>query len=170
MIDTAQKFADAGKASLDTMMAVFSVAFDSGERLVALNLGTSRSLLNEGAANADAALDVKNIGDLFKLEATMGRSVINMGTECVRNAFEIVTQGQQEIWQLIEPRITELNKEITTTLDDAVKSMPAGSDLAFAAVMSALEVAKRSGQARKSSKDISSETLEEASDSERKTA
>jgi len=161
MIATAEKFADAGKLSLDTMTSVLDVAFDSSARLMALHLDTSRSLLQDGASHAAAVLDAKNTMDLFQHEAALGQSVIDSATACVRGAYEIVTQGQHTILQLMEPRIAEFNREITTVLDNAAKSLPAGSDLAFAAVMSALQVAKGTAGSGASAKDIPTEAQEE---------
>jgi len=170
MIATAEKFLDSGKAGLDTMTAVFNIAFDSSARLMALNLGTSRSLMQDGANRANTLLDTRNTGELLKHEMALGQSVIDNATACVRGAYEIVSEGQQAILQLIEPRIAEFNRELTTNIENAARSAPAGTDLAVAAVMSALQLAKRVAGVSEPASESPAEAHEETSRPARKSA
>lgn len=170
MIATAEKFADISIASLDTMSAVLNVAFNSTARLTALSLGTSRSMLHDGVSRASAMLDARNTGEILTHETALGQSVIDNAIACIRSAYEIVTEEHQAILQLIEPKIAEFNREITRNLDEAAKSVPAGSDLAFAAVMSALQVAKHATGDDESAKEGATESQEVTSRPARKSA
>ncbi|MBD5802805.1 Phasin protein [Azoarcus sp. Aa7] len=170
MIATAEKFVDSGKAGLDTMTAVFNIAFDTSARLMALNLGTSRTLLQDGASRASTLLDPLKTGELLTHEMALGQSVINNATACVRGAYEIVSEGQQAILQLMEPRIAEFNRELTANIDNAARSAPAGTDLALAAVMSALQLAKRATGASEPASESLTESQEETSRRARKSA
>lgn len=170
MIATAEKFVDSGKAGLDTMTAVFNIAFDTSARLMALNLGTSRTLLQDGANRATTLLDMQNAGERLTYEMALGRSVIDNATACVRGSYEIVSEGQQAMLQLMEPRIAEFTREITTNIDNAARSAPAGTDLALAAVMSALQLAKRATGASEPADESLTEAHEETSRRTRKSA
>jgi adenine-specific DNA methylase len=55
--------------------------------------------------------------------------------------YEIASQSQEEFSKLFEAQIAELNKNLATALDKAAKSAPAGSDVAVAAVKSAIAAA-----------------------------
>ncbi|MCK9986589.1 MAG: hypothetical protein AzoDbin1_03061 [Azoarcus sp.] len=172
MIATAEKFVDSGKAGLDTMTAVFNIAFDTSARLMALNLGTSRTLLQDGASRATSLLDPQKTGERLTHDMALGQSVIDNATACVRGAYEIVSDGQQAILQLMEPRIAEFNRELTANIDNAARSAPAGTDLALAAVMSALQLAKRAtgtGTGEAASESLT-ESHEETSRRTRKSA
>ena len=94
MTDFTEKVAAAGKSSVDVLFALANTAFDSSERLVALNLNTSRSLLDEGVANARALLAVKDVQELAKLQASFGQPLVNKAAGYARGAYEIVAQGQ----------------------------------------------------------------------------
>lgn len=170
MIATAEKFVDSGKAGLDTMTAVFNIAFDTSARLMALNLGTSRTLLQDGASRATSLLDPQNTGERLTHDMALGQSVIDNATACVRGSYEIVSEGQQAILQLMEPRIAEFNRELTANIDNAARSAPAGTDLALAAVMSALQLAKRATGAGEAASESLSESDEETSRRTRKSA
>ena len=170
MIATAEKFVDSGKAGLDTMTAMFNIAFDTSARLMALNLGTSRTLMQDGASRANTLLDSQNTGEILKREMALGQSVLDNASACVRGSYEIVSEGQQAILQLIEPRIAEFNRELTTNIDNAARSAPAGTDLALAAVMSALQLAKRATGANETVSENAVEPSEETSRPARKSA
>ncbi|CAI09311.1 phasin family protein [Aromatoleum aromaticum] len=170
MIAAAEKFAETSIASLDTMTAVLEVAFDSAARLTALNFSTSRSMLHDGVSRASAMPDATNTGEILTPETSLSQSVIDTVLAYIRSANEIVAEGHQAILQLVEPQIAEFNREITRNLDTAAKSVPAGSELAFAAVISALQVAKRATGSGESAKGGSTESQEETSRPARKSA
>ncbi|WP_407278006.1 phasin family protein [Aromatoleum evansii] len=170
MIATAEKIVDSGKAGLDTMTAVFNIAFDTSARLMALNLGTSRTLLQDGASRVTTMLDPQKAGELLTHDMGLGQSAIDNATACVRGAYEIVSEGQQAILQLMEPRIAEFNRELATSIDNAARSAPAGTDLALAAVMSALQLAKRATGASEPASEGPTESNEESSRRARKSA
>ncbi|NMG17267.1 phasin family protein [Aromatoleum bremense] len=170
MIAAAEKFANTSIASFDTMTAMLNVAFNSTAHLTALNFSTSRSMLHDGASCASAMLDARNTGEIFTHETSLGQSVIDNALAYIRSANEIATEGHQAILQLVEPQIAEFNREITRNLDKAAKSVPAGSELAFAAVISALQVAKRATGSGESAQEGSTESQEETSRPTRKSA
>lgn len=143
MIAATEKLVDAGLLGLDTMSALFNVAFDSAARLTTLNLDRSRAVLQEGTAHASAMLTARNARDLLDHETALSRLAVDNATHCIRSAYEIVSEGQHAMLALIEPRLAEFEIELADTFEKAAKSVPGGADLALAAVMSALEVAKR---------------------------
>jgi adenine-specific DNA methylase len=58
-----------------------------------------------------------------------------------RSIYEIATQTQEELTKVFEAQYVEINKNVTSALDKAVKNAPAGSDVAVAAVKSAIAAA-----------------------------
>jgi hypothetical protein len=55
--------------------------------------------------------------------------------------YEIATQTQEELSKVVEGQFSEMNKNVATALDKAAKNAPAGSDVAVAAVKSAIAAA-----------------------------
>ena len=51
------------------------------------------------------------------------------------------TRSQEALSQVVEAQISELNQKLALALDEAVKSAPAGSDLAVNALRSAISAA-----------------------------
>ena len=115
--------------------------FDSAERLTILNLNTARMFMDDGSATLRALLAVKTPEDLVALQtATVrpsGEKLIGYYREC----YEILAQGMEEVVKPFEVQLAELNKLVASSLEKAAKSAPGGSDMAVAAVKSAIATA-----------------------------
>ncbi|HJV24870.1 MAG TPA: phasin family protein [Aromatoleum sp.] len=175
MIPNAEKIvetiADVQNHTLDTATAVANAALNSNDHLLALTLGTWRSLIVEVANNANAIVDVKEVGELIKLETAFGWRMIDKSAESARLAFEIIGQYQQTTLGLIEPGISEFMQECVSRLEKVAGSVKPGSNLAFAAVMSALEVVRSATEGNtESSIEIAAEAPAEPHRAARKTA
>jgi phasin family protein len=135
---TPEQFATVNKANVETLLNLANSAFAKAERLAALNLNTARSALEDGAANVQALLAVKDVQALVSLQASLAQPMIEKTVAYARSVYEIVSEGQAEVAKLFEAQIAEFNKAFTSALDQAAKSAPAGSEPVFAAVKSAL--------------------------------
>jgi hypothetical protein len=71
----------------------------------------------------------------------------------------VIAETQAELNKFFEERIAETNKNFVTVLDQAVKSAPAGSDVAVAAVKSAMAAANQAYDAfSKATKQVAEAT------------
>ena len=174
MTDFTEKFAAAGKSSIDVLFSLANTAFDSSERLVALNLNTSRSLLDEGVANAKALLAVKDVQELVKLQASFGQPLVNKAAGYARGAYEIVAQSQEEVSKVVEAQFAEFSKQFTAALESAAKSAPGGSSFAVDAVRSALAAANTAyenvSKAAKQAVELTQSNIEAATEAAEKAA
>jgi len=141
MFATPEQFAAANKANIETLLTLANTAFASAERLAALNLNTARTLLEDGVANAKAMLAVKDVQELINLQTSLAQPLVEKVVAYARNVYEIASQSQEEISKLLESQIAEIDKGVASALDKAAKSAPAGSDVAVAAVKSAIAAA-----------------------------
>lgn len=135
------QFAASNKANIESALTVANSAFASVERLAALNLNVARSLLEESIANTKALLGAKDVQELMNLQTSFAQPLVEKAVAYNRSVYEIATQSQEEASKLVEGQIAELNKNLATALDKAAKSAPAGSDVAVAAVKSAIAAA-----------------------------
>ncbi|HRD33592.1 MAG TPA: TIGR01841 family phasin [Rhodocyclaceae bacterium] len=136
-----EQFAAANKANIENLLTVANSAFANVERLAALNLNTARTLLEESLANTKALLGAKDAQELISLQSALVQPLVEKAVAYNRSVYEIASQGQEEVSKLFEAQIAELNKNLTAALDKAAKSAPAGSDVAVAAVKSAIAAA-----------------------------
>ncbi len=137
----AEQFIAAQKANVETLLGLTNANFARVERLVALNLNTARSVLEDGVANTKALLAAKDVQTALNLQAGFAQPMVDKAVAYGRSVYEIAAEGQQEFAKLVEAQVAELNKSINEAVEKAAKSAPAGSEAAFAAVKSAIAVA-----------------------------
>jgi len=141
MFTTPDQFAETNKANIEALLNLANTAFASAERFAALNLNTARTLLEDSVANTKALLAVKDIQELISLQTTLAQPGVEKAVAYSRSLYEIAAQTQEEISKIVEAQFTEANKSVATALDKAAKNAPAGSDVAVAAVKSAIAAA-----------------------------
>ena len=136
-----EQLANANKANVETLLSIANTAFASAERLAALNLNTARAMLEDSVANAKALLAVKDVQQFVSMQSTLAQPAIEKAVAYSRSAYEIATQTQEELTKVVESQFSEINRNVASALDQAAKSAPAGSDVAVAAVKSAIAAA-----------------------------
>jgi phasin family protein len=141
MFATPEQFASTNKASVETMMTLANTAFASAERVAALNLNTARSMLEDAVSNAKALLGAKDVQELISLQTALAQPAVERMVAYSRSVYEISAQTQEEFSKVFESQLTEVNRNVAAALDKAAKSAPAGSDVAVAAVKSAIAAA-----------------------------
>ena len=138
---TPEQFAAANKTNIETLLTLANTAFASAERLAALNLNTARSLLEDGVANTKALLAAKDAQEAISLQASIAQPNVEKAVAYSRSVYEIAAQTQEELTKVVEAQFNEFNKNVAGLLDKVSKTAPAGSDVAVAAVKSAIAAA-----------------------------
>ena len=144
MIKTPEQFVAANKATVDALLSLANTALSSAERIAALNLNTARSMLEDGVTNAKALIGAKDAQEAVKLSVAQAQPVVEQVVAYSRSLYEISAQSKEEISKLLEGQFGDFQKQISNLIDTAAKNAPAGSDVAVAAVKSALEAANSS--------------------------
>lgn len=138
---TPDQIAAANKANVETALTFANTAFASAERIAALNLNTARTLLEESVSTAKSLMAAKDAQELVSLQGSLAQPSIDKAIAYSRSLYEIATQTQEEFSKIFEAQFAEVNKNVATALDKAAKNAPAGSDVAVAAVKSAIAAA-----------------------------
>ncbi len=141
MYTTPEQLAGANKANVESLLTVANTAFASAERLAALNLNTARTLLEDSVNTAKFLLGAKDVQELVSMQAAMAQPAFEKAVAYSRSVYEIASQTQEEFSKIFDSQYVEMNKNVSSVLDKAVKNAPAGSDVAVAAVKSAIAAA-----------------------------
>jgi phasin family protein len=141
MFANQEQFANSHKASVEAMLTLANTALASAERIAALNLNTARSLLEEGVANTKAILGAKDIQEAISVQASLTQPNVEKAVAYTRSVYEISAQSKEEIGKLLEGQFGDFQSQVTGLLDKAAKNAPTGSDVAVAAVKSAIAAA-----------------------------
>jgi phasin family protein len=138
---TPEQFAATNKSNLEAALSLATTMFAGAEQFAALNLNTARATLEDASVGAKSVLGVKDAREIVTLQTSLAQPAIEKLAAYSRSAYQIVSQTQGEITKFLEAQFAEMNKGVTTALDSAAKSAPAGSEVAFSAVKSALAAA-----------------------------
>ncbi|MEO6024700.1 MAG: phasin family protein [Burkholderiales bacterium] len=133
-----EQFADFNKSNVDAALKFAKVTFDATERLLGLQLAVGRDALSEAAKNSNALSEVRDVQDLTALRGKFAEAGTDKWTDYSKAVYEVAQHTQSEFSSLVENQLAEISKNMTVALDKAVKSAPAGTDVAFAAFKSSM--------------------------------
>jgi phasin family protein len=131
----------ANKVGIEALLTIVNTAFASTERLAALNLNTARSYMEDSMSSTKSLLGVKDPQELLGFQASLAQPNLEKAVSYSRSLYEIASQTQEEMGKVFEAQFAELNKTVSSALEQAAKNAPAGSDVAVAAVKSAIAAA-----------------------------
>ncbi len=141
MFATPEKFLASQKAAVESVFSVANAVFAGTERLVALNLNTARTALEDSLNATQDLLSIKDFQDLSALPASLAQPAADKLVAYTRSVYEIHTQTAEELLALAEAQRAEANKAVFAAIDTLAKNAPAGSEVAFSAVKSAVAAA-----------------------------
>jgi phasin family protein len=138
MFNANEHYTEFNKSMLNSALQMAKISMDTVERLMGLNLEAGK----ENFAHISDTL--KNLGEARDAQAlTTVRNQINeklveKSTGYARSIYDVTTNAQAQISALVENHIASLNQSLTSNIDKAVKSAPAGADVAIAALKSSV--------------------------------
>jgi phasin family protein len=141
MYATPEQIAATNKAGLEAILGLANSQFAAFERLSALNFNTAKAIFEEGVDQAKALLNAKDVQEYVNLSAATTQPTLEKAIAYSRGMYEIATQTQGELAKFVEAQAAEFNKNLAGLLDKVSRNAPAGSDVAVAAVRSALAAA-----------------------------
>ena len=131
-------FADFNKASVDQATKFANATFLGFEQLINLNLSTAKSSFDLSTKNFKALSEITDVQDLVAFRAKFTESGVESALSYSRDAYEIVSGTGSEVTKLVETGFSTMNKNLAAVVDKAVKSAPAGSDVAVTALKSTM--------------------------------
>ena len=138
---TPEQIAATSKAGVEALLGLANSQFSALERLSALNSSATKSAFEEAVGHAKALLNAKDVQEFVNLNAAAAQPALEKAIAYSRSVYEVTAQTQGELAKFVEARVAEFNKNLVGILDKVSKNAPAGSDVAVAAVKSALAAA-----------------------------
>lgn len=129
------------KSGFNFALSFANTAFDGIERLAVLNLAASRSLFEAYASNLNALLGAKDIQSFVDLQKGIAAPSIEKGMEYSRNVIAIATDAKEKIAKEVEVHVADTSAKVSGMVEKALASAPAGSEVAVAAVKTAMKSA-----------------------------
>lgn len=141
MYATPEQFAAASKAGVENFFAAAASSFSTLERLMELNVATTKAVLADAAENTRAAFEVKDAKELLALNASLAQPAVEKTVSYSRHVYGIFAETQVALRRAAEEQAAVAQKEFAGLIDKSLKNAPAGSEAAVAAVKSAVTAA-----------------------------
>lgn len=138
---TPDQISTASKAGVEMWLGIANTQFAAMERLSALNIGAAKAAFEASMGQTRALLGAKDPQELVNLNAAAAQPSLENAIAYSRSVYELATQTQGEMNKIIESQASEFSRNMSGFLDKVSKNAPAGSDVAVAAVKSALAAA-----------------------------
>ncbi|TXI73418.1 MAG: phasin family protein [Dechloromonas sp.] len=129
------------KSGFNFALFFANTAFDGIERLALLNLAAARSVFEASLSNVTSLLGAKDVQSLVALQKDLAAPSIEKGMEYSRNVIAIANEAKDKIAKEVEVQVAETNAKVNGLVEKALASAPAGSEVAVAAVKTAMKSA-----------------------------
>ncbi len=129
------------KTGVDFALFFANTAFDGVERLALLNLAAARSIFEVSLSNITTLLGAKDIQSFVALQQELAKPSLDKGMEYSRNVIAITTETKDKIAKEVESKVAETHAKVSGIVEKALESAPAGSEVAVAAVKTAIKTA-----------------------------
>lgn len=138
MNNPAEQIIAANKANLEALEGAAKKAFAGAEKLVDLNMTASKAALGESLSHAKAVMSVKTPQEFMSLQTAFFQPLAEKSVAYFQHVQAIATEGSADFTKQMEANMAEAQKAFTASMDQMVKSAPAGSEAAVAAFQSAM--------------------------------
>lgn len=136
-----EQIAATNKAGVEALMGLANTQFAAMERLSALNFNAAKAALEDSVSYTKSLLAAKDAQEVASLSTAAAQPVLEKAIAYSRSVYEIATETQAKMNKFAEEQAGQFNKNVAGYLDNFSKDAPAGSDVAIAAVKSALAAA-----------------------------
>lgn len=136
-ISTGQ-FLETNKTNLQALESMTNQALAGIEKLVELNLATSKAILGESFSHAQAVLSAKDTQEFLTLQSDFLKPLTEQSATYAQQVQAILTESSAEITKTVEAKTAEAQKTFGGVLENLSKNVPAGSETAVAAFKNAM--------------------------------
>jgi len=133
----------AQKENFATSVALAGIAVTAAEKTMDLNVGAMKSAIAAVTENGKAIAEAKDVQAVTALQAIWDQPAFEIFAAYLKDSYDIFSEAQNEMSKIVDAKMTEVNKIIVSGLDQAEKNAPAGSDMAVAAMKSAVASANQ---------------------------
>lgn len=139
-----EPLASATKATIESLRTLADAALASAEQVLALNVRTARSAIEDGAAKAATLAAAKAPVDLVELQKSLAQPGLQKAVEYSRSLGEISASARGELAKAVEAYLATVQQQSGELLKSMAKQAPVGSDAALANLQTAFDIASSS--------------------------
>ena len=138
MYQTPEQLMALNKANLEAAVRFAGIALEGAERFIEVQLKAAKGAFADSVQQAKAFAEIKDPQEFAQVKNSLMQPNLEKTASYVKSIYDVASATQAEFNKLVEEQVSEFNKQVVTTLDKMVKTAPAGSDVAVAALKSAI--------------------------------
>jgi len=159
MHNVPEQLLTANKENLETFVEFAGITAAGAEKLLDVQMNIAKAIFADTVKHAKTIVAAKDVQELTEIQTSVAQPSAEKAAAYGRSIYSVVAETQAELSKFFEVRFADMNKNLTTALDKAMKSTPAGSDVAVAAVKSAMAAANQAYDAfSKATKQVTEAT------------
>ena len=112
------------------------------EKFAEIGLDAARDSVEQATAHAAALAGAKDVHEVIAINSAALEPVMKRAYAYSRTVYETAAETNAEVKKVIEKQTAELNKSAVTSLEEAFKYAPAGSEAYVGNVKSAIAAAQ----------------------------
>ena len=112
------------------------------EKFAAIGLDAARDSVEQATAHAASLAGAKDVHEVIALNSAALEPVMKRAYAYSRTVYETAAETNAEVKKVIEKQTAELSKSASTSLEEAFKYAPAGSEAYVGNVKSAMAAAQ----------------------------
>ena len=143
MYNVPEQLLTTNKENLETFVEFAAIAAAGAEKLLDAQMKIAKAVFADSANHAKTVVAAKDVQELTEIHTSSVQPSTEKAAAYGRSIYSVMAETQTELNKFFEVRFADANKSMTSALDKAVKSAPAGSDVAVAAVKSVLAAANQ---------------------------
>jgi phasin family protein len=122
---TPDQFATVQQRNVEAFLTLSQKAFENVEKVVALNLQTTKANFDD---TREAVLGAKDPKALFSAPTELLQPAIEKATTYSRELYEIAAQANAEFSKATEASVVQARQQMLALIEGAMKNAPAGSE------------------------------------------
>lgn len=160
MPHTPEHFIATHQSNLQALEGLAKQTFAGFEKLVELNMATSKAVLSDAFSHTGAVLGAKDAQEWLSLQAGLLQPMAEKSAAYGQNLYTITTGTGAEFSKTMEAKFSEAQAAFNEAIENFLKNAPAGSESAVAAFKSAVSASKSVIESAQTSAKKAAEVVE----------
>lgn len=133
-----EQFTATSKANFQALQGLTSQTFAGVEKLIELNLATSKAILGESFDHVQSVLGAKDAQELMALQSGLLQPLADKSAAYFQHVQTIAAGNGAEFTKAVEAKMAEAQSTFGNVLENMTKNAPAGTETTVAAFKSAI--------------------------------
>lgn len=132
------------RKNLEAAMQLAQMSIENSQRIMELQVGTAKNLLEDGVNNARALSTVTDPQSAMELHTRFTQTSAEHMLACAREMAELTSRAQAEVGKLLSEQLTDGSKDVFQAMQKMFQGMPVAGHNATAtnAIQTAMDTTR----------------------------